>query len=158
MGVVGMLVGALVVLTGLTAAAAAVSRMQIEASTARLQTRWAPTHVAAAAIRQAFTDQAAGHLGFLITGGVTDLRRYQTGRVDAARTEAELRRLLPDHPTVSTLLAELDSAEQQWRTRAVEVQACHLRPRMRLRSRVCAPVVWSTEGCSSARPRTSTCR
>lgn len=121
-GLVQLLAGALVVLIGLSATSAIIARADISSSTARLGSRLQPATVAASTLWRGFTDQAAGHLGYLLTGAPNFLQRYSGGIRTAANAEADLRRLLAGDTSVTSLLDALDGAAQQWRTTAVDPQ------------------------------------
>lgn len=119
---VQVLVGALVALVGLSAASAFIDRAAVSSSTTRLGSQLQPASVAAGNLRRGFTDQAGGHLGYLLTGAPSFARRYSAGVQTADGAEQDLRRLLAGDATVVPLLDQLDRAAQQWRTTAVDPQ------------------------------------
>ena len=119
---VQLLVGVLVVLVGLSGASAIIERADISSSTAVLGSRLQPASAAASTLRRGFTDQAAGHLGYLLTGATSFAVRYDLGVQTANGAETDLRRLLPGDKAVVSLLDQLDGAAQQWRTTAVGPQ------------------------------------
>ncbi|MDT5011620.1 MAG: hypothetical protein QOH57_3237, partial [Mycobacterium sp.] len=121
-GTVQVIVGMLVLLVGFGAATAVYSRAEVGSSIDRLQSRWVPARDAAGALRQGYTDQGAGVLGYLLTGNSAFHQRYETGQRAAAQAQAKLARLLPGDTTITALLAALSTAADRWRTTAVETQ------------------------------------
>ncbi|HLY33125.1 MAG TPA: CHASE3 domain-containing protein [Jatrophihabitantaceae bacterium] len=119
---VQLLVGALVLLLGLSAVSAVIARADVDSSTASLSSRLQPAITAANTLRRGFTDQAGGHLGYLMTGGSAFANRYEGGVATAAAAEANLRSLLPGDATVTYQLDALDRAAQQWRLTAIDPQ------------------------------------
>jgi CHASE3 domain sensor protein len=115
-----LLVGGLLLLLLVTGVASVIVQSRLAESRSRLANMLRPAQVAAAALGQAYVNQATGEREFLLTGNPGQLAPYTAGRAAAARQRALLARNLADDPTSMSLLGRIDRAAEQWQLTTAE--------------------------------------
>ncbi|GHF63828.1 CHASE3 domain sensor protein [Amycolatopsis bartoniae] len=108
------LVGGLLFLLLVTAAATTASRLYDTSVGNHVRGTLRPAQQAAAALSKDYVDMETGVRGFLLTGDDQFLAPFESGQADVSRREANLRQLLAfDAPSLRLLLA-VDAARGDW--------------------------------------------
>ena len=118
----GVLIGAMLVLLLISAAVTGIARWAVETANHQLLNRVLPADQAVRELTTAYVDQETGQRGFLITGDPAFLQPYTQGQTDAARLRAALATLLADEPSVMQQLGAVTDRAQSWAaSAAVEI-------------------------------------
>lgn len=114
-----LVVGVLVALLLVSAAATGYARLVVAAAEHDLRTQVLPASQASTALLTAYVDQETGQRGFLLTADPQFLQPYTAGRAEASRLTARLEQLIHD-AAGRRALAAVQAAADDWRTQAAE--------------------------------------